>query len=61
MFEFLFGDPIKKLKKAHAKILEEGMHAQRNGDMALFAKLSSEAEKIYQEILEKEKEKVHRD
>ena len=57
MFKFLFGDPIKKLEKAHAKLLEEGMHAQRNGDMALFAKLSSEAEKIDKQILEKEKEK----
>ena len=55
MFAFLFGSPLKKLEKAHASLLEKAMHAQRNGDMALFAKLSSEADKAYNEIIELEK------
>ena len=42
---------IKKLEKEHAKLLEKAMHAQRNGDMALFAKISTEAEEVYQKIL----------
>ena len=56
MFKFLFGDPIKKLKKAHAKLMEDAMHAQRNGNIALYAELSSKAEEMYQKILELEKE-----
>lgn len=46
MFKFLFGDPVKKLEKMYANLLEKAMHAQRNGDMALFAKLSAQAEEI---------------
>lgn len=57
MLKFLFGDPIKKLVKKHAALLEKAMLAQRSGDMALFARLSSEADKLDQEITEKEKEK----
>jgi hypothetical protein len=38
MFDFLFGTPVKKLDKVHAKLVERAMHAQRNGDMALFVR-----------------------
>jgi len=50
MLKFLFGDPVKKLEKLYAKVLEQAMHAQRNGDMALYAKLSTEAEEIGKQI-----------
>ena len=46
MFNKIFGSPLKKLEKEYARILEKAVHAQRNGDMALFAKLSTEAEEI---------------
>lgn len=51
MFDFLFGNPIRKREKELMKIQEKAMYAQRNGKMALFAELSSEADKIYKEIL----------
>ena len=57
MFDFLFGSPLKKLENQYAHLLEKSMNAQRSGDMALFAKLSSEADQIYKEILKLEKEK----
>lgn len=46
MLKNLFGNPLKKLEKEYSKLLEKAVHAQRNGDMALFAKLSNEAENI---------------
>jgi hypothetical protein len=50
MFKNLFGNPLKKLEKEYAKLLEKGVHAQRNGDMALFAKISTQAEEIGKKI-----------
>lgn len=50
MFTFLKSDPVKKLKKVHAKKLEQAMHAQRNGDMRSFATITNEAEEIKREI-----------
>lgn len=50
MLSLFKSDPIKKLKKAHAKKLEEAMYAQRNGDMRSFASITTEAEKLKQEI-----------
>jgi hypothetical protein len=50
MFKNLFGSPLKKLEKEYARLLEKGVHAQRNGDMALFAKISTEAEEIGKKI-----------
>jgi len=55
MFEFLFGSPLKKLEKKYSQLLEKAMNAQRNGDIALFATLSSEADEVYKEIIELEK------
>jgi hypothetical protein len=57
MLKFLLGDPIKKLERILAKIQENAMHAQRNGNMALYAELSSEADEIYKKILVMKKEK----
>lgn len=50
MFSFLKPNPLKKLKKQYADKLEQGMNAQRNGDMRLYAELTAEADTIYKEI-----------
>ena len=46
----LFGklfDPVKRKRKLYDKKLEEGMLAQRKGDIRLYAQLSEEAEKMW--------------
>jgi hypothetical protein len=58
MFSIFKSDPIKKLKKAHAKKLEEAMHAQRNGDMRSFATITNEAEALKQKIQKLQQESV---
>jgi hypothetical protein len=50
MFSLFKSDPVKKLKKVRAKKLEQAMHAQRNGDMRSFASITSEADKLWQEV-----------
>lgn len=50
MFNKLFGNPLKKLEKEYEKLLTRAVSAQRNGDMALFAKLSTEAENIGKQL-----------
>jgi hypothetical protein len=50
MFSLFKSDPVKKLKKMRAKKLEQAMHAQRNGDMRSFASITSEADKLWQEV-----------
>jgi hypothetical protein len=50
MFNLFKADPLKKLEKEYAKMLEEAMQAQRNGKMDVYAKISSEAEKIGNQI-----------
>lgn len=50
MFGIFKTDPIRKLKKQHAKKLEEAMFAQRKGDIRSYSFLTVEAENIYQEI-----------
>jgi hypothetical protein len=50
MFSFLKSDPTKKLRKQHATLLEQAMHAQRGGDIRTYSKLSTEAEEVYQKI-----------
>jgi hypothetical protein len=50
MFKFLFGDTLSRLQKQYEKKMEMAMHAQRNGNIALYAELSSEAEKLLNEI-----------
>ncbi|MEE3210531.1 MAG: DUF6435 family protein, partial [Pseudomonadota bacterium] len=52
MFSFLKSDPTKKLRKQHAALLEQAMHAQRGGDIRTYSKLSTEAEDIYKKIQE---------
>jgi hypothetical protein len=55
MFGFLKPDPVKKLRKAYDNKLEQAMHAQRNGDMRLFADLTEESEKMWQQLTELQK------
>ena len=50
MFSFLKSNPTKKLRKQHATLLEQAMHAQRGGDIRTYSKLSTEAEEVYQKI-----------
>jgi len=50
MFGFLKADPKKKLQEKYEKLLEEGMHAQRNGDIKTYSMLTAEAEKVRNEI-----------
>ncbi len=52
---FLFKtNPIKKLKKAYMKKLEEAMQAQRNGDIRSYSLITNEAEIIHKKILQLE-------
>ncbi len=50
MFSFLKSNPVKKLKKQHAILLERAMHAQRNGDIRTYSTLTAEAEDVLQQI-----------
>ena len=50
MFSFFKSNPSKKLRKRHALLLEQAMHAQRGGDIRSYSKLTTEAEAVYQEI-----------
>ena len=52
MFSFFKSDPTKKLKKQHAMLLEQAMHAQRGGDIRTYSKLSTEADEVYKKIEE---------
>ncbi|MBU2071618.1 MAG: Lacal_2735 family protein [Gammaproteobacteria bacterium] len=58
MFGWLKSDPVKKLRKAYDQKLEQAMHAQRNGDMRLYADLTAESEEIWQTIQQLEKTAV---
>lgn len=55
MFGIFKKDPIKELQKEYEKIMEKAVHAQRNGDIATFSKLSQEAEEVYKKKEELEK------
>lgn len=50
MFGIFKANPVKKLKKQHAIILEQAMYAQRNGDIRLYSQLTVEAEDIFSKI-----------
>jgi len=50
MFSLFAINPVKKLKKQHATLLEKAMHAQRNGDIRGYSKLITDAEEVYQKI-----------
>jgi hypothetical protein len=50
MFRFLKADPIKKLQKQYESLMEKAMHAQRNGKIEEYGKLSLDAEKVLKEL-----------
>lgn len=50
MFKWLKSDPVKALQKEYEKKSEQAVHAQRNGNIALFAELSQAAEEIGKKI-----------
>lgn len=50
MFGFLKANPVKKLEKEYARLMSQAVDAQRNGNIELYAKLSTEADKILKEI-----------
>ena len=52
MFGLFKKDPIKKLEKQHAKLLEEAMQLQRGGDIKAYAKKMGEAEELEKKIEE---------
>lgn len=47
---FFKKDPVKKLKKQYAKMMEEARDIQRTGDLKLYAVKMEEAEKVAQQI-----------
>lgn len=57
MFGLFKSDPIKKKNAEYAKLTEEAMHAQRNGNIELYAELSQKADNVAKEIDKLEKEK----
>jgi hypothetical protein len=50
MFNFLKSDPVKKLEKQRANLLEEAMKIQRSGDLKLYATKMEAIDKIEKEI-----------
>ena len=50
MFSFLKPDPIKKLRKEYDVKLEQGMQAQRKGDIKSYSMLTAEAEALWSDI-----------
>lgn len=52
MFGLFKKDPVKKLEKEHARLLEEAMQLQRGGDIKAFAAKSAEAEEVAKKIEE---------
>lgn len=50
MFGLFKSDPVKKMRKKYDKLLEDGMHAQRRGDIKSYAMLTAEAESLWEDI-----------
>jgi len=50
MFSLFKKDPAKELKKKYMLKLEQGMNAQRNGDIRTYSEISLEAETILKEL-----------
>jgi hypothetical protein len=50
MFGIFKKDPLKKLNQQYRDLLEKATHAQRNGNIELFANLSAKADKVLKEI-----------
>lgn len=50
MFGLFKSDPIKKLEKEYAQLMEEAMHIQRSGDLKAYAAKIEASEAILQQI-----------
>ncbi len=50
MFGLFKSDPTKKLTKQYNAKLEQGLAAQRRGDMKSYAFITAEAEEIWKKI-----------
>ena len=50
MFGLFKSDPVKKMRKKYDNLLEDGMHAQRRGDIKSYAMLTAEAEALWEDI-----------
>ena len=50
MFRFFKSDPVKKLETKRAKLLEEAMYIQRNGDLKLYAQKIVAIDQLEKEI-----------
>ena len=61
MIRLFIKDPIKKLESKYADILTKAVSAQRNGNIALYSRLSFEANEILKRIDElREKEDLRK-
>jgi hypothetical protein len=56
MFGLFKSNPTKKLRKTYDIKLEQAMHAQRKGDIKTYSMLTAEAEGIWTQIEEIEKQ-----
>ncbi|GEA12133.1 DUF6435 family protein [Alteromonas sp. KUL49] len=56
MFGLFKGNPTKKMRKQYDALLEKAMHAQRNGDIKSYSMITAEAEALWAEIEQKEKQ-----
>ena len=51
MFGLFKKDPLKKMEKEHAKMLEEAMQIQRSGDIKGYAAKMAEADELEKKIM----------
>jgi hypothetical protein len=50
MFGLFKSNPIEKLEKQYKSLLEQGVHAQRNGDIRTYSELTSQADEVLKKI-----------
>ena len=50
MFGLFNRDPLKKLKKQYAALLEQAMQAQRAGNIERYAELTKKADDVMREM-----------
>jgi len=50
MFGLFKSDPVGKLEKEYKQLLEQGVAAQRKGDIRTYSELTEQADKVLKEI-----------
>lgn len=50
MFSLFKSNPTAKLEKKYNRLLEQGMQAQRSGDIRLYSELSKQADDVLKKI-----------